>query len=340
MRFADAAGRSNGRSGRKKGRVRIVEFALALALPVGPVALWCQTSPSLAIPSISVEVNLVVLPATVRDREGGFVSGLDKEDFQVFENGRAQAIRLFHGEDVPVSVGLLVDNSASMGAKRNDVAAAAVAFAGSSNPLDEMFVIDFNEKVTLGLPSTELFSASSSELEAALKGVPARGRTAVYDAIEAGLAHLKKASRDKKVLILISDGGDNSSRHTLKEVLQDSARSNVMIYAIGLLDEHDADQNPAFLKRIARITGGEAFFPSESHDAVKICGRIAADIRHQYTIGYSPDNARLDNSYRSIKITARASNHGRLFVRTRAGYIASPRGANRPAGPRGQEKLR
>ncbi len=338
MRFVDAIVTSKGRTGRKKGRGRTVALALALVLPVGPVALLCQAP--LAIPSISVDVNLVVLPATVRDREGGFVSGLTKEDFQVFENGRAQEIRLFHGEDVPVSVGLLVDNSASMGAKRKDVAAAAVAFAGSSNPLDEMFVIDFNEKVTLGLPSTELFSASPSELEAALKGVPARGRTALYDAIEAGLAHLKKATRDKKVLILISDGGDNSSRHTLKEVRQDSARSNVIIYAIGLLDEHDADQNPGFLNRIARITGGEAFFPTESRDVVTICRRIAAEIRHQYTIGYSPANAKLDSTYRSIKITARAPNRGHLFVRTRAGYIASPGGASRPADTRGQERVR
>jgi Ca-activated chloride channel family protein len=147
---------------------------------------------------ISVDVNLVVLHPTVLDRNGGFVSGLQKENFHVYEEGAPQVIRVFDHEDVPVAVGLVVDNSGSMGRKRKDVTAAAVAFVAASNPRDEMFIVNFNERVSFGLPVTRVFSASRLELEGALNGVPASGRTALYDAIEAGLGHLKKASLDKK----------------------------------------------------------------------------------------------------------------------------------------------
>ena len=319
----------------KARRARAAAAAFCLFSAAAPVVLPAQT-----VPNISVDVNLVVVHATVEDGHGEFVQGLGKEEFKVFENGKEQTIRLFRDEDVPVSVGLLVDNSTSMSSRQKDVAAAAVAFAESSNPLDEMFVVQFNEHVTLGLPSTKLFSASPSELEAAVNAVHAFGRTALYDAIAAGLTHLKQATHDKKVLILVSDGGDNSSRHTLKEILADAERSNVIIYAIGMLDEHDADQNPAFLRKIARITGGVAFLPEEASEAAGICRRIAADIRHQYTIGYTPTDDKLDNTYRKIKITAKGPNRGRLHVRTRTGYIASPPGANPTGDSQGQERHR
>jgi Ca-activated chloride channel family protein len=310
-------------------------LAVSLFLLTMPRALPQTAGPG--HPAISVDVSLVVLQVTVRDLRGEFVSGLGKDAFQVLENGRPQNIRLFQHEDLPVSVGLLVDNSGSMGRKRNDVAAAALAFVRSSNPRDEMFVVDFNEKVILGLPDTKLFSATASELELALNGVPAYGGTALYDAIETGLAHVSKATRDKKVLILISDGGDNSSRHTLREVLADAGRSNVLIYAIGLLDEHDADQNPKFLKRIARVTGGEAFFPAAT-EVTGVCKRIAEDIRQQYTIGYVPADERLDDTYRAIKVTAHGTQQGKLRVRTRTGYIASRHRAGAPLNSREQTR--
>jgi Ca-activated chloride channel homolog len=270
-------------------------------------------------------VNLVVLHATVRDRRGGFVSGLAPGNFRVYEDGSPQVIRVFEHEDVPVAVGLVVDNSGSMGRKRRDVTAAALAFARSSNPRDEMFIVNFNERVSFGLPNTELFSASASELEHALNGVPADGETALYDATEAGLAHLAKATLDKKVLIVISDGGDNASRHTLDQVLESAGRSTAIIYTIGLFDEYDQDRNPGVLKKIARATGGEAFFPVETADVVTVCERIAEDIRNQYSIGYVPSNPKLDSTYRTIRVTATGPHGGRLLVRTRAGYIASPK---------------
>lgn len=273
--------------------------------------------------AIKVNVNLVVLHATVRNRKGEFVPGLQKEDFHVFEDGQAQTIRLFKHEDMPVSVGLVVDNSTSMGRKRGDVTAAALAFARSSNQQDEMFVVNFNQRVTLGLPASEPFTSSPAELEKALNGVPASGMTALYDAIETGLEHLKMAACDRKVLIVVSDGGDNASRHTLRQVLTDLERSNVIVYTIGMFDEFDGDQNPGVLKKIARATGGETFLLSQSTDVTPTCERISADIRQQYTIGYAPTNQKFDGSYRTIKVTASKAHEGRLYVRTRAGYIAA-----------------
>jgi Ca-activated chloride channel homolog len=277
---------------------------------------------------ISVDVNLVVLHATVQDRKGDFVSGLTERDFRVWENGQPQTIQLFKHEDIPVSVGLIVDKSQSMGRKRDDVTAASLAFVRSSNPQDEMFIVNFNGRVTLGLPNQKLFSASVPELEAALRSAPVYGMTALYDAVEEGLAHLERASCQKKVLIVISDGGDNASHHKLPQVLNDAEHSDVIIYTIGLFDDHDADQNPTVLRRIARATGGEAFLPAEISQIVPICEQIAADIRQQYTIGYTPTNAKLDNTYRAIRVTASRPHDGKLFVRTRQGYIASPERQN------------
>jgi Ca-activated chloride channel homolog len=162
-------------------------------------SVLAQSEPSPSGTTISVDVDLVLLRVTVRDRKGGFVSGLGKDNFRVFEDRAPQTIRFFQHEDVPVAVGLIVDNSGSMGRKKKDVTAAALTFVRSSNPRDEMFVVNFNERVAFGLPDTSLFSASAAELERALNGIPAIGRTALYDAVEAGLSHLAKAALDKKV---------------------------------------------------------------------------------------------------------------------------------------------
>jgi VWFA-related protein len=223
-------------------------------------------------------------------------------------------------------VGLVVDNSGSMNRKRKDVTAEALAFARSSNPRDQMFVVNFNERVFFGLADTELFSASPTELENALNGNPAIGMTALYDAIEAGLAHLKPATLDKKDLIVISDGGDNASHHDLHQVLESARRSDAMIYTVGLFDEYDEDSNPGVLQRFARITGGETFLLDETSQVVPICKRIAEDIRTQYTIGYVSSNQKPDNAYRTIHVTATGPHGQRPVVRTRTGYMAAPAG--------------
>jgi Ca-activated chloride channel homolog len=313
------------------GALIIFMSPLSLFFQLAALGASFQVAEGPVSDTISVDVDLVVLHATVRDKNGGFVSGLRKENFRVFENGALQDIRVFQAEDVPVAVGLVVDNSGSMGRKRKEVTAAALAFAKSSNPQDEMFVLNFNEQTSFGLPDTELFSASAAELAHALNGVPARGKTALYDAIEMGLGHLKKAKLEKKVLIVISDGGDNASHRALNQVLDNAGRSDAIIYTVGLFDEYDHDRNPGVLKKIARATGGEAFLPVEMRDVVPVCERIAQDIRNQYTIGYVPSNPKLDRTYRTITVTAKGSHGEKYLVRTRAGYIASPDRQVRPA---------
>jgi VWFA-related protein len=209
-----------------------------------------------------------------------------------------------------------------MGPKLAEVTAAARTFARSSNREDEMFVVNFNEKVSLGLPRTTRFTNSTAELEYAITAAPAGGQTALYDAISKALEESQAGSRDKKVLIVVSDGGDNVSAHSLAEVMKLAERSSAIIYTVGVFDEDDPDRNPGVLKRLAQATGGEAFFPGRLSEVVAICGGIARDIRHQYTIGYVPSNPARDGAYHAIRVLARANGHDRLSVRTRAGYIA------------------
>jgi len=271
---------------------------------------------------VSVDVALVVLHATVTSRQGGFVSDLGEQDFEVYENGVPQRIRLFKNEDIPVTVGLVVDHSTTMGPKLVEVTAAARTFARSSNREDEMFVVNFNEKVSLGLPRTARFTNSAAELEEAITAIPTGGQTALYDAISKALEESQASSRDKKVLIVVSDGGDNVSAHSLAEVMKLAERSSAIIYTVGVFDEDDPDRNPGVLKRLAQATGGEAFFPGQLSEVVAVCGGIARDIRHQYTIGYVPSNPARDGAYHAIRVLARSNGHDRLSVRTRAGYIA------------------
>jgi len=271
---------------------------------------------------ISVDVALVVLHATVSDRQGGFVSNLGEQDFVVYEDGIPQRIRLFRNEDIPVTVGLVVDHSTTMGPKLAEVAAAARTFVRSSNREDEIFVVNFNENVSLGLPGTIRFTDSTAELENAITAAPTDGQTALYDAIAKGLEELQAGSRDKKVLIVVSDGGDNTSARSLAQVMKLAGQSSAVIYTVGIFNEDNPDQNPGVLKRLARETGGEAFFPGQYTEVVAISERIARDIRHQYTIGYVPSNLTRDGAYRAIRVLARAKGHDRLSVRTRTGYIA------------------
>ena len=273
---------------------------------------------------ISVNVDWVVLHATVSDRQGGFVSDLGERDFEVYEDGVAQPVRLFRNEDVPVTVGLVVDHSSSMMPRITAVTAAARAFVRSSNRDDEMFVVNFNEKVSLGLSGALRFTDNTAELGDAIRAIPTRGMTALYDAIAKGLEGLQAGSRDKKVLIVVSDGGDNASVLSLAQVMKLAGQSSAVIYTVGIYLEEDKERNLGVLKSLAQATGGEAFLPDELSEVTAICERIARDIRHQYTIGYVPSNPAHDGAYRAIRVLARAKGHHvGLSVRTRTGYIAS-----------------
>jgi VWFA-related protein len=280
---------------------------------------------------ISVSVDSVVLVATVRNHKGTPVSGLSKDDFQVFEDGVLQQIDFYSHEDIPVTAGLLVDNSGSMRPKRDEVIAAALAFERSSNPRDQMFVVNFNEHVSFGLPADLPFTDQAGQLQVALSGIKANGQTALYDAVAVGLDHLKQGNRDKKVLIVLSDGGDNASHHTLDQVLTLAGKSNAIIYTIDIHVEEDPDRNPTALKRLAKATGGENFLVESLPEVVPICERIAQDIRSQYTLAYTSTNRKQDGSYRVIQVKGRGPGQGRLSVRTRAGYYASPKAPAAPA---------
>ena len=270
--------------------------------------------------TLRVNANLVILSATVLDHHNALVSGLDKNDFQVFENHVLQPIKHFSHEDIPVTVGLVIDNSGSMGPKRADVIEAALSFARLSNPQDQIFVVNFNDHVSFGLPADTPFTDRRDQLQRALSAFHAIGETALYDAIATALDHLKKGRSDKKVLIVISDGGDNASKLSLARVVEMAKASDAIIYAIGIFDERDGDQNPGVLKRFAKETGGEAFFPESSNEIASICGGIARDIRNQYTLAYAPSILKQDGGYRVIDVKVSAQGHGRLSVRTRTGY--------------------
>jgi VWFA-related protein len=265
---------------------------------------------------------MVVLSATAEDHKHVPVSGLGKDNFQVYEDGVLQQIKQFSHEDIPVTVGLVIDNSGSMGTKRADVIAAALAFARSSNPKDQMFVVNFNEKVSFGLPDNTPFTDQVDQLELALSRIATHGETALYDALAVALAHLRKGTRDKKVLIVISDGGDNASQHKLADIMTLAGQPDATIYTIGIFDDQDGDRNPSVLKRLAKDTGGEAFLPESLTDVAPICERIAHDIRNQYTIAYASTNKKRDGAYRVIQVKASAPGRGQLLVRTRTGYFA------------------
>lgn len=271
---------------------------------------------------IAVDVELVVLRATVHDRKGRLVPDLREQDFRVYEDDALQSIRLFEYEDFPVTVGLVVDHSGSMRLKLAEVAAAARAFAQAGKPDDEAFVVNFNETVGLGLPPETPFTDRPSELAAAIANAPADGMTALYDAVGVGLRQLEIGRHDKKALLVISDGGDNASAMKMAEVLEMAERSRAIIYTIGLADIEDPDRDPETLKRLARASGGDSYFPDRLSEVVDVCEAIAYEIRNQYTIGFAPTNTARDGAYRSIRVVARPAGRRKLHVRTRAGYIA------------------
>jgi Ca-activated chloride channel homolog len=272
---------------------------------------------------ISVSVSSVILHATVTNHKGSPVSGLDKDNFSVYEDGVLQPIEYFSHDDVPVTVGLVLDNSGSMRPNRDEVIAAGMAFARSSNPQDQMFVVNFNEYVSMGLPAGTPFTDQTAKLQVALAKFHADGETALYDALALALAHLKLGNRDKKVLIVVSDGGDNASKYKLDPILKLAVQSDAIIYTVDIHVEDDLDRNPKALRRLAAATGGEDFVVESVLEVVPICKRIAHDIREQYTIAYSPANRKQDGAYRVIMVKAKAHGHGSLSVLTRAGYYAS-----------------
>ena len=299
----------------------ILGFFPSLTLRHSPARVYAQVK-------FALSVNLVQLPVNVTDARGTSITGLKPDNFRVFEDGQLQKVTVFDEGNTPVTVGLVVDHSRSMRPKLRDVVAAVYTFAHSSNPQDEMFVVDFNDDVTIELMHGKAFSSDPKDLEEALNAVTARGRTVLYDAVSEGLNHLQYAHTTKKALIIISDGGDNASHLKYSQVLAQARQSQALIYAIALVGSEEAEENPALLRRLCKDTGGIAYFPGEGESAASVSARIARDLREQYTLGYVPLNVQGAVAFRKIEVKVTAPGHGRLHVRTRQGY--SPAAEKQP----------
>lgn len=293
-----------------------VVAVLALSLSLASASPQSERKPLV----FSAELRVVVLQATVRKKDGAMVTTLQRDAFTVYENGKTQPVTLFHRDDVPVSLGIAIDNSGSMRLKRARVEAAALAFVRASNPEDEVFVLNFADKVQVDVP----FTQDLRLLEAGIARVDSIGGTAIRDAVAAGEAYLEKhALHERKALLVITDGVDNASVATTAEIRSRADRSEITIHAIGLL----SDEAPGRAKKarndlddLVEPTGGVAYFPAsvEAIDAVAL--DLARQIRSQYTIGYSPLKQELDGSYRKLRVAV--SGEDDLVVRTRAGYVA------------------
>ncbi|MGB0117614.1 MAG: VWA domain-containing protein [Terriglobales bacterium] len=266
------------------------------------------------------EVEEVVLHATVIDDKQRIVTTLDKDNFSVFENGHPQTITSFRHEDIPVAMGIVVDNSGSMREKREKVNAAALNLVRASNPSDEVCIVNFNDEYYLD----QDFTANVKKLKEGLEKIEARGGTALYDAVVATAEHLKKdAKLEKKVIFVVTDGEDNESSETLEQAVRRlQAENGPTVYAIGILEK---EEHPKHAKRALQImaerTGGIAFFPQTLDEVDAISRTVAHDIRTQYTIGYKPTTPKNQGGYRQVKVDAR-SGHGKLTVRTKSGYYA------------------
>jgi len=278
--------------------------------------------------------ELVVLHVTVADDRGQFVADLPKGNFKVYEQNIEQNLSFFSREDVPVTMGLVIDNSGSMRDKRDQVNAAAMTFVRTSNPQDEAFVVNFNDEYYLDTDGE--FTSDQANLHDALSRIETRGSTALYDAVIGSLAHLKKGHKDKRILLLVTDGDDTASEKTFEDAIKAAEESNATIYAIGVYSEDDLEHDKKtvrhskkILEQLAEATGGLAYFPAQLDQVTPICEQVAREIRNQYTLGYYPTNTAHDGTFRPVAVKVIPPNgRGKLSVRTRTGYFAPKPTAN------------
>jgi VWFA-related protein len=295
-------------------------LATAAALTVAALGV---SALSQEVPVFRTQSELVVLHVTVRDRHGGYVRSLPASAFEVLEDSRPQHITFFAPEDEPVTMGLIIDSSGSMMAVRDRVIAASTAFVRSSNPGDEVFALTFNDDIQTVPSSPPYFVSDADALRRLLAGifVPA-GRTKLYDAIAEGLSYVSTGTRNRRVLVVLSDGGDNASRSTFADAMMLTQASNVVVYGVALVDPLEAEADPKRLKQIADGSGGAAFTPYDIGDVEKAFQQIASDVRAGYTIGYEPVNTRLRPGLRRIRVEIHTTDGRRLGARTRTAYLA------------------
>ncbi len=328
---------------RRQAKNRAVRFPIAaLAASLAIVffcgaGAWAQNPAQIPPPygtnqsnpyTLKKNVDMVRLPITIVDKDGNFVDGLQESNFRILENKMPQTISAFTHADIPITVGLVIDDSGSMKSKRARVNAAALTFVKTSNPQDQVFVVNFNDEYYLDMD--EDFTNDPKVLRAALERIDSRGGTALYDAILSSMGHLKKGTREKRVLLVVTDGVDNSSdpAHTLSYTVQKVEQSNVVIYGVGLFTTDDDSrseirQGKKALLALTEASGGEVFFPETVDQADAICNRIAQDIRSQYMVGYYPKNDAKNGMFRQVKVELTGvKDKGKLTVRTRPGYYA------------------
>ncbi|HEY0458206.1 MAG TPA: VWA domain-containing protein [Pyrinomonadaceae bacterium] len=314
-------------------------FFLSLAVPFGFVTAYAQTptpTPQTQQQQVvedvdnrpeKVRTDLVTLTLTVTDIYGRYVSGLGKNAFTVMDNGQEQEITFFSDTDAPVSLGILFDVSGSMsGEKIGKARRALERFISTSHPNDEYFLIAFNNRAQLLLDRTRDGDAVLQKLTL----VKPKENTALYDACYLGIEKVTRGSHQKKAMLIISDGQDNSSRYNFGEVRRLLKESDVVVYAVGIMDGRDAGsaegmQGQAFLDELTSVTGGKAFYPSTDVEMDEIFERIALELRHQYSIGYTPKDFQPDGKWHKVKVKVKPPRGlPRLTVRNREGYYATP----------------
>lgn len=286
--------------------------------------VWAQSPqpPAGEDATFRADTRLVILPVSVADKSGKLVTDLAQKSFKVFENGIEQPIKIFKREDVPVSLGIIIDNSGSMKEKRQKVEVASLDLVKASNPQDEVFIVNFNDDAWLDVP----FTSDLKRLEAGISKIDSRGGTAMRDAINLSLDYLKKeGKRQKKALLIITDGNDNASGISLEKLVNRAQQDEVVMYAIGLLDEEERREAKIAKRALDTLThesGGLSFYPKGVAEVDQLTLQVAREIRNQYTIGYSPTVQAMDGSFRQIKVTVNGAS--RASVRTRTGYYATP----------------
>jgi Ca-activated chloride channel family protein len=311
--------------------LRLSSFAALFLLASSPL-LWAQTPPqpqSGEDPTFKVDTRLVELPVTVLNKDGKLITDLQQKSFKVFENGVEQPIKIFRHEDVPISLGIIIDNSGSMREKRQKVETASLDLVRASNPMDEVFIVNFNDDPFLDVPMT----SDIKKMEEGIARIDSRGGTAMREAIDSSMTYLKKEGhRQKKVLLVITDGNDNASTISLEKLVSRAQQSEVLVYAIGLLNEEErreARLAKRALDAISQDSGGLAFYPKGPAEVDAIALQVAHEIRNQYTIAYSPIVQQMDGSFRQIKVTVNGPGHPQ--VRTRTGYYATPDSSQKKA---------
>jgi Ca-activated chloride channel homolog len=297
--------------------------------PIVPRPQPVEKTPVLPKADIRIDSNLVLIPVTVTDPMNRFVTGLEKENFKILENNKEQPITQFSSEDAPLSVGVIFDCSGSMGQKLKDSRQAVAQFFKTANPEDEFFLVTFADDAKLVQP----FTTNLEEIQNRLTFTASKGQTALLDAVYMGLHEMKKGKNPRKALLLITDGGDNSSRYTQTEIKNLVREADVQIYAMGIYElgsgrNRTAEEagGPALLTEIAEQTGGRQYPVENMKEMPDIAAKIGTELRNQYMIGYRPENQERDGKYRKVTVKViQPRNMPLLRAFFRQGYYAPSR---------------